>query len=123
MLSNNHNMLLQNGISTERVALILQRYERRLENNKKWAKDYYNRHADDIEQKKLIAGVAKGRCPSSHTIERLEVDRMLLRDAWMAYTTAQNELPDRARVFHRYRRSGHQIKSVAFETLKRKSRP
>ena len=78
-------MLLQNGISTERVALILKRYERRLENNKKWAKDYYVRHADDIKQKKLLAGVARGRCPSKTTIERLEVDRRLLIDAWVPY--------------------------------------
>ena len=46
MFSNNSDMLLQNGISTERVALILKRYERRLENNKKWAKDYYDRQFD-----------------------------------------------------------------------------
>ena len=68
MFSNNSDMLLQNGISTERVALILKRYERRLENNKKWAKDYYDRHADNIKQKKLLAGVARGRCPSKTTI-------------------------------------------------------
>ena len=85
MCSNNSNMLLQNGISTERVALILKRYERRLENNKKWAKDYYDRHADNIKQKKLVAGVARGRCPSKTTIERLEVDRSLLIDAWVTY--------------------------------------
>ena len=102
MFSNNSNMLLQNGISTERVALILKRYERRLENNKKWAKDYYDRHADNIKQKKLLAGVARGRCPSKTTIERLEVDRRLLIDAWVTYTSAQEELTDRARSFHRY---------------------
>ena len=99
-------MLLQNGISTERVALILKRYERTscysLENNKKWAKDYYDRHADNIKQKKLLAGVARGRCPSKTTIERLEVDRRLLIDAWVTYTSAQEELTDRARSFHRY---------------------
>ena len=59
-------MLLQNGISTERVALILKRYERRLENNKKWAKDYYDRHADNIKQKKrkdsLIDNADKVKC-------------------------------------------------------------
>ena len=102
MFSNNSDMLLQNGISTERVALILKRYERRLENNKKWAKDYYDRHADNIKQKKLLAGVARGRCPSKTTIERLEVDRRLLIDAWVTYTSAQEELTDRARSFHRY---------------------
>eukprot|EP00966_Prymnesium_polylepis_P067374 1564477-Prymnesium_polylepis.1 len=47
-------------------------HERRLKNNKKWAKDYYVRHADDIKQKKLIAGIARGRCPNKTTLERLE---------------------------------------------------
>ena len=86
----------------ERVALIVQRYERRLENNKKWAKHYYVRHADGIKQKKLLAGVAQGRCPNKTTIERLEIDRRLLTDAWITYTSAQKELTDRARSFHRY---------------------
>ena len=70
-------------LSAERVTEIVQSYERRLENNKKWAKDYYARHANDIKQKKLLAGVARGRCPSKSTIERLEVDRRLLVDAWV----------------------------------------
>ena len=101
-MSTNGKMPSQAELSTERVALILQRYERRLENNKKWAKDYYVRHADDIKQKKLIAGIARGRCPNKTTLERLEVDRRLLVDAWIAYASAQDELTDRAQAFHRY---------------------
>ena len=89
-------------LSTERIALIVKRYERRLENNKKWAKDYYVRHADEIKQKKVLTGVARGRCPSSDTLQRLNIDRQLLIDAWVTYSSAQEELTDRARSFHRY---------------------
>ena len=110
-------------LSAERVSEIVQSYERRLKNNKKWAKDYYVRHANDIKQKKLLAGVARGRCPSKSTIERLEVDRRLLVDAWMAYTSAQEELTGRAQLFHRYLKSGRKEKLSAFERLKKISQP
>ena len=40
-------------------------------------------HRWAFKQKKLLAGVARGRCPSKTTIERLEVDRRLLIDAWV----------------------------------------
>ena len=95
-------MLSQEKMSPERVATILKRYQRRLENNKKWAKHYYSRHADDIKRQKLLAGVARGRCPSAKTVERLEVDQSLLIDAWLSYTSVQEELTDKARSFHRY---------------------
>jgi hypothetical protein len=112
-------------LSAERVSEIVQSYERRLKNNKKWAKDYYVRHANDIKQKKLLAGVARGRCPSKSTIERLEVDRRLLVDAWMAYTSAQEELTGRAQLFHRYLTGEEwtQKKISAFERLKKISQP
>ena len=89
-------------MSDERVVCIVQRYQRRLANNNKWAKRYYEVHADSIKAKKLLAGIAKGRCPSRTTIERLAVDREALKTVWVEYVSGLSTLSERARDFHRY---------------------
>ena len=88
-------------LSAERVAEMVQRYQRRLEINKRWAKRHYDANAQLVKQKRLLAGVAKGRCPSEKTVERLAIDREQLIKAWKMYVSSQQELPSRARAFHR----------------------
>ena len=89
-------------LSAERAAHMVGCYQRRLRTNNACAKRYYSSHAAVIKRKKLLAGVAKGRCPNRSTVARLEVDRSALMAAWQSYVDAQNELGERARAFHRY---------------------
>ena len=88
-------------LSAERAAEMVQRYQKRLNINKKWARRYYEANAHVVKQKRLLAGVAKGRCPSEKTVERLEVDREALLKAWCSYVSSQDDIGDRARAFHR----------------------
>ena len=88
-------------MSAERVAEMVQRYQKRLDINKKSAKHYYEANAHVVKQKRLLAGVARGRCPSAKTVERLSIDRKALIHAWLSYVSSQQELGSRAQAFHR----------------------
>ena len=88
--------------STERMAVMAQRYEARLLHNRRWAKRYYDANSNMLKTKKLLAGVAKGRCPSKGTLDRLGVDPSAVAKAWTQYATSQDALSKKALDFHRY---------------------
>ena len=90
------------ALTTEKVTLILQQYERRCESARRWSKTYYDRNANQVKIKRLLSGVRQGRLPKKTTIERLGIDRHALRDAFLSYVNVQQEgLTERAKEFQK----------------------
>ena len=90
-------------LNKDRIAMILQRYQSRLDGARRWSASYYSRNSEIIKQKRLLAGVRQGRCPKPTTIQRLNVDRTELEKAWRSFISSQDsELSSKARSFHEF---------------------
>jgi hypothetical protein len=83
------------------VAKAVAQYQRRLLANRECARRHYLNKAIHVKRRKLMCGVAQGRCPSDSTIDRLEVNREALMHAWEAYLNTNPEIGKRAQAFHR----------------------
>ena len=91
-------------LSKDRIAMILERYQSRLDGARRWSASYYSRNSEIIKQKRLLAGVEKGRCPKPTTIQRLNVDRTELEKAWRSFikSSPDSELSSKAKSFHEF---------------------
>lgn len=97
-MSANNNMLT--ALSADQIAHMASQQYRRLELNRKHAKRYYETNGVRVKQRRLLARILNGACPSMKTIKRLGVEQQELIDAMQAYMRLHpnEEIRKRARL-------------------------
>jgi hypothetical protein len=111
MSADNTKMTMTCEAQEERKKRMAEKYERRLEQCKKWQRKYYQEQSDTVNYRSLLIQIAKGkRCPKRFTVEsilnpkQIESEKPALREAWDQYIRKKlapdSKIPERVYAFH-----------------------